>query len=101
MFEIAVNGFSILCNPTALPDIYDEYRKRAALGEEFDLKEREESRWCFLGVKQDSGWPFLTVAQKYWPACAGFHPGALIIPETSRLFIGAGERLLAYELASP
>lgn len=101
MFEITLNEFSILCDSTNLPEIYEEYRKRSVLAEEFDLLEREEGSRCFIGVKKDCGWPFLTIAQKYRPACAGFHPGALLIPETSRLFIGAGERLLAYDLRGP
>jgi len=47
------------------------------------------------------GWPFLVVAQKFWPAVAGFSPGVLMVPETRRLFIGAGERLLAYDIDGP
>lgn len=44
-------------------------------------------------------WPFLCVAQHYWPGReAGCYPGFLLVPETAILFIGAGERLLAYDL---
>jgi hypothetical protein len=47
-------------------------------------------------------WPFLCVAQHYAPGrWAGSHPGLLLVPETSVLFIGAGERLLAYDLQGP
>jgi hypothetical protein len=31
----------------------------------------------------------------------GFNPGALLVPETSLLFLGAGTRLLAYDLERP
>ncbi len=37
---------------------------------------------------------------RYDPS-GGFHPGALLVPETGLLFIGAGERLLAYRLDGP
>jgi hypothetical protein len=47
-------------------------------------------------------WPFLCVAQHYAPGrWAGSHPGLLLVAETSILFIGAGERLLAYDLHGP
>jgi hypothetical protein len=101
MFEVTYNEFTLLMESGSLPDLHPEYRKHTALGEEFDLTSREEGQWCFVGVKKGSGWPFLTVAQRFWPAGAGFHPGALLVPETSLLFIGAGERLLAYDLREP
>ncbi|XGV97443.1 MAG: hypothetical protein ACAF41_32570 [Leptolyngbya sp. BL-A-14] len=39
------------------------------------------------------------MAQRYEPAGGGFYPGAILIPETELLLIGAGTRLLAYDLA--
>jgi len=103
MFEVAFNEFTILCHPTALPELYSEYREKAALNEKFELQDWTGGAWCFIGVRKDSGngWPFLTVAQNYWPAGCGFNPGVLLVPETSVLFIGAGERLLAYDLKKP
>lgn len=101
MFEVTLNEFTILCHPTTLPELYEEYRKRAALHEEFDLEERDNGRRCFVGVRKESGWPFLTIAQTHSPAGYGFNPGVLLVPETSTLFIGAGERLLAYDLREP
>jgi hypothetical protein len=100
MFEVSFNEFTIYCDPEALPNSYDEYRKRSAFSEEFGLESRE-GKLCFIGVSAEGGWPFLTVAQKYSPAGSGFYPGALLVPETSLLFIGAGERLLAYKLWEP
>jgi hypothetical protein len=79
--------------------MYGEYVKRAGLAEEFDLRDSEGSS-CFLSVSRGAVWPFLVVAQRYHPA-GGFHPGALLVPETDLLFIGAGERLRAYGLGGP
>jgi hypothetical protein len=101
MFEVTYNDITLLCESAALPELYAEYQKHATLQEEFDLAGPEQGQWCFIGVRKDSGWPFLTVAQRFWPAGAGFNPGALVVPETSLLFIGAGERLLAYDLRAP
>ena len=38
------------------------------------------------------------VAQSCEPHGVGFEPGAILVPETKVLFIGAGERLLAYRI---
>ena len=80
------------------------YREHAALVEEkgktaSGLREN----FLYLAVCQDDAqWPFLIVTQHYAPGPeAGFTPGVLILPETHLLFIGAGERLLAYRLDQP
>jgi hypothetical protein len=99
MFSVALGPYTLSCHPDRLPDLYGEYVKHAALVEEFDLRDSEGSS-CFLAVSRGAGWPFLVVAQRYRPA-GGFHPGALLAPETDLLFIGAGERLLAYRLDGP
>lgn len=69
--------------------------------EEIDLK-IAQGMICFLAVKKRFDWPFLVVAQRYSPGGhAGFYPGVLFVPETHLLFIGAGTRLLAYQLDPP
>jgi hypothetical protein len=50
------------------------------------------------GCTTSEDWPFLVIAQRYHPE-ASVQPSALLIPETYRLFVGAGTRLLAYDLA--
>ncbi|AWN22430.1 hypothetical protein DKM44_03590 [Deinococcus irradiatisoli] len=45
--------------------------------------------------------PALLVCQYFSPSVPGFEPGLLIVPETGVAFIGAGERLLAYDLKRP
>jgi hypothetical protein len=47
-------------------------------------------------------WPALVVAQRFEPGPeAGFNPGLLLVPDSAVLFLGAGARLLAYDLRVP
>ena len=101
MFRIACEEWTIGCSPEGLPAIYGAYREHAALAEEFGL-ERTDGECCFVGVQRGLDWPFLTVAQRCTPTPSqGFCPGALVVPETRLLFLGAGTRLLAYRLDGP
>lgn len=99
MFSVTVGQYTLSCHPDRLPDLYGHYAKHAGLVEEFDLQSPDGTS-CFLAVSRGSGWPFLVVAQRYDPS-GGFHPGALLVPETGLLFVGAGERLMAYRLDGP
>ena len=95
MFSVSVNNsYTVLCEDNSLPDIYADYRQNAKVVEEFDL-DNSDDVLCFVGVQRDSAWPFLVIAQRYSP---GFDPEALLVEETDVLFIGAGERLLAYDI---
>jgi hypothetical protein len=77
------------------PAMVDLYRDTAVVTEHFDLDDPWDE--CFVAVRRDPyRWPQLVVTQRYGPAGPGFEPGVLIVPETETIFIGAGERLLAY-----
>ena len=84
-----------------LPLQDEVYRQHATL-----IEHREDSatglgdNFFYVAVSQDGHqWPFLIVTQYYSPGPnAGFYPGVLLLLETSLLFIGAGEHLLAYRL---
>lgn len=100
MFTVTFDEY-ILCLGEHLPELYTNYRKHAKLVEEIDFSHTQRAIY-FVAVKKRLDWPFLVVAQRYSPdGDAGFHPGAFIVPETHLLFIGAGERLLAYRLDVP
>ncbi|MCC7450827.1 MAG: hypothetical protein IT324_25655 [Anaerolineae bacterium] len=96
---VTVGDYILECLPDGLPDDLDEYVKRASLSDRLNL-ENPAGRPFFLAVRDRiTAWPFLVVAQRYVPAV--FHPGVMLVPETQTLLIGAGERLLAYELYTP
>ena len=80
---------------------YEWARQHAELLEEFDLQ-RSDGDFCYLVAGRSIDHPTLVLAQRHDPPeDAGFYPGVLVVPETDVLFVGAGERLLAYDLARP
>jgi hypothetical protein len=100
MFTATFHEYT-LCLEERLPALYTDYCKHARLVEEIGFGNPPVGT-CFVAVKKRFAWPFLVVAQHYSPGgYAGFYPGALIVPETHLLFIGAGKRLLAYRLDRP
>ena len=98
MLEISVGKYTFYCHTPGLPDLYEEYVERATLAEQIGLSSAEGTS-AFLAIGNPDEWPFLVVAQRCIPGeNSGFHPGAIIVPETDILFIGGGKRLLAYDL---
>ncbi len=101
MFRVSVGEYEICCQADGLPVILSEYQQRAALSEDFGVADKAGSSVCFVGVGRNGQWPSLVVVQRYAPAGGGFFPGVLLVPETDQLFIGAGRRLLGYDLSRP
>lgn len=103
LFQVGASGYTVGCMAAGVPDSYREYVEHADLAEEFDVASGVEEETCFVAVARGDGrgWPFLVVVQRYSPAGYGFNPGVLIIPETQRMFVGAGARLLLYDLERP
>src|SRR5687767_10714997 len=101
MFAVAVGQHSLLVHRGPLPGMYGEYRKHAKLAEEFGDLASADDEACFIAVGVANEPPSLVVAQRFEPSGGGFDPSALLVPETGILFIGAGQRLLAYDLAAP
>ncbi|HEX8913440.1 MAG TPA: hypothetical protein VF796_13850 [Humisphaera sp.] len=100
MFEIGVGDYQLRVHRGPLPGMYGEYRRHAALAEEFAL-DRPDGDACLVAVAAGHDWPVLVVAQRFEPCGGGFDPGVLLVPETGVLFVGAGTRLLAYALDGP
>lgn len=100
MLEATIGDWTTLTKVGQLPDIYDSYKSHALFIDEIELSD-EDAMHFFVGVRHpdDAGvWPEFVVCQCYAPSGGGFNPGYLIVPETDRLFIGAGTRLLAYDV---
>lgn len=100
MFRITIGEYTLTVADD-YPSIYNEYHKQAKLIEILESSDAEGTI-CFVSVAKGLNQPFLVVVQKYSPGQEnGFQPGILLIPETRLLFIGAGERLLAYTWDPP
>ncbi len=96
---IVCGDYSIECTPSGLPEIYDQLRARAVLTEEIALDQRDLC--CFPVRRSGEPWPFLIVALGCSTAAAGLSPGALLVSRLGTLFLGYGERLVAYALLPP
>ena len=83
-----------------LPASYTSYTENANFVDEIQIHDAE-GRLLFLGGSKrgtNRGWPSLVVSQKYEDARRTWTPGFLVAPDTSLVFIGAGERLLCYDV---
>jgi hypothetical protein len=88
--EIALREPPLMYPPLAKP----------GLREDFGLAESGTLLVVTAG-RADTDQRNIIVSQHFHPGPeAGFQPGVLIVPETDVLFIGAGTRLLAYDLAT-
>jgi len=95
--SVALDGWTIRVQ-RGLPSTFDAYCSNAKLVDQFDMKSTEGD-FCFVSAGPvDADWPDLVVAQHFSPAQGGFDPGVAFLPERHLLFIGAGTRLLAYDL---
>lgn len=99
MFSVSLVEYEIQCQ-VGLPDLLNDYIEHATLAEQIGLGKNEGTPCFFALSRHGDPWPFLVVAQRYQPP-HGFFPGALVVPETGRLFLGAGDRLLCYDLLKP
>jgi hypothetical protein len=99
MFQVSIGPYSLRVSYDQLPPTYAEATRRAKLVDELDLAS-SDGTLCCVEVGDGNAWPFLIVAQRYAPSANCFFPGVLIVTETARMFVGAGERLLAYDLAT-
>ena len=102
MFTVSSGGYEIGVLLDREPELHGLCRQHAKLIEHFDAStsESDASSLSFVSVAHPGEFPFLLVTQRYDSAYS-FHPGAILVAETKVLFIGAGTRLLAYDLTLP
>ncbi len=73
----------------------------AVLHDDFGVKGADGTILVVSAGRSSFRWPELVVSQRFEPGPeAGFHPGILLVAETHLLLVGAGTRLLAYDLRS-
>jgi hypothetical protein len=101
MFTFTVGSFRIACAMGELPALYPEFAQRAALLDRLDEPHASGDRLYVAASVDREVWPRLVIVDWLPLITAGFHPEVLVVPETSLLFLGSGERLLAYELRAP
>jgi hypothetical protein len=101
MFQLSLGEYEVRCQHAGVPDLLPQFAERAALCDRFDTPSPGDEVCFFAVTRRGDPWPFLVVTQRYAPAGYGFHPGGLVVPETHRLFLGAGRRLLGYDLSGP
>ena len=103
MFIVSFGEYEVYCQSEGLPvpETLTELEQRARLVERRGMEFRGEDSFCAVRRRGDE-WPFLVVSQRNAPGAeSGFYPGLVVVPETHRLFLGAGWRLLAYDLSAP
>lgn len=86
----------------APPAGYPAFLTHARLHDDFRAHGTGGTPLAIAVERTPSRWPDLLVSLRFEPGpSAGFHPGVFLVPETDLLFMGAGTRLLAYELRTP
>ncbi|MEL6839768.1 MAG: hypothetical protein AAFP85_10775 [Pseudomonadota bacterium] len=100
MLSIMVDDWELRIQDGDLPSIFTAYLDHADYVDKIDL-DNPEGRFLFFGALnrgQEDGWPSIISAQKYRDERRTFTPGFLVVPNTSLVFVGAGERLLCYDV---
>jgi hypothetical protein len=83
-----------------LPAGFSTLIERARVHDDHGIKESGGTQLIIQVQSTSADWPELVISQRFSPGAeAGFHPGILLVPETKVLFVGAGVRLLAYDLS--
>lgn len=79
--------------------IYDSQVSHATLHDDFGVRDVDGTALVVTIMRSAAAWPYIVISQRFSPGLeGGFHPGVLLIPENHLLLLGAGTRLLAYDL---
>lgn len=95
---VSVGGWTIETSAGGLPSIYEFHRDNAAAVFEFGHAS-DDAGVSFVGLRRHGAdHNEIVIAQRFWPSGSGFDPAALITSDPDRLFVGAGERILYFDL---
>ncbi len=82
-----------------LSSTYGSQVSHATLHDDFGVQGADGTALVVTVMRSAVEWPDIVVSQRVSPGPeGGFHPGILVIPENQILLLGAGTRLLAYDL---
>lgn len=97
--RVAMGRFDVLLHD-GVPPLYDSYRDSAEVGDEFAVG-APEGRLLFMAVFDRVAGalaPRLSVLQRFEPCGEGFTPGVAVGAGGNLVLLGAGERILAYQV---
>jgi hypothetical protein len=99
MFRFSDGEYTISVIIGEMPSIYYEMIEHAPFHDNLYVGS-EDGTLLVVAIGRSSGkWPEIIVSQRFYPGPEeGFHPGTILIPENHLLLLGAGTRLLAYDL---
>lgn len=101
-FHVGSDEYTVSGTIGELPVAYSEMLKRASLHDDFGVRTADGTALVIAVERATDKWPYMVVSQRFEPGPeAGFDPGAFLIPESHILLLGAGTRLLAYDLRTP
>jgi len=98
-FQVGCYEYTVSGTIGELPPIYSAIIEHAKLHDDFGVKDADGTVLVVTVERAPETWPCLVLSQRFEPGPeSGFHPGALLIPDNELLLLGAGTRLLAYDL---
>jgi hypothetical protein len=102
MFQVGSGEYTISGIIGELPATYSAMIEHASFHDNFGVSGASGTELVVTVERASEKWPGIIVSQRFDPGPeAGFHPGTVLIPENHLLFLGAGIRLLAYDLLLP
>ena len=100
-FSVGSGQYTVSATIGELPAAYPSMIEHATLHDDFGVQSADGTALVISIERASSKWPDLVVSQRFDPGPeSGFQPGALLIPESHLILLGAGTRLLAYDLQS-
>ncbi len=102
MLHFCCGEYTVSASVGTLPLMYSTFVEDAVLHEDLGIHSDDGTVLFFAVQSSSAHLSELVVALRFRSGAAvGFHPGFLLIPESRLILVGAGERLLAYELSPP
>src|SRR5262245_5024448 len=102
MFYVSSGEYTISGAVGEMPAVYFEMIEHASFHDNFGDSGADGTVLVVAIKRAGEKWPRTVVSLRFDPGPQqGFHPGVILIPENHLLLLGAGSRLLAYDLQTP